>query len=108
MQLQFEFDSAKLTDGALLRLDAVGQALQAPELIGGRFLVSGHTDVSGRYDYNLGLSKRRAESVRDYLALKHGVEKRRIVTVGKASDEPIDSASPTSAANRRVQLETMD
>lgn len=108
MQLQFEFDSASLSDGALSRLDAVGQALQSPELSAGRFIVSGHTDASGRYEYNLALSKRRAESVRDYLATRHGVNVQRIVTVGKASDDLIDSASPKSAANRRVQLETLD
>ena len=107
MQLQFDFDSARLSDSALTRLDAVGTALLAPELVGSRFVISGHTDATGRYDYNLGLSKRRAEAVRDYLVRRHGIPPERMLPVGKASDDPIDTANPESAANRRVQLETL-
>ncbi len=108
MQLQFDFDSARLTDSALTRLDAVGTALRAPELAASRFVISGHTDSTGRYDYNLGLSKRRAEAVRDYLVRRHGISAERMLPVGKASDDLIDATNPDSAANRRVQLETME
>lgn len=108
MQLQFEFDSADLTHGARERLDEVAVALRSPELSNGRFLISGHSDATGRYEYNLGLSKRRAEAVRDYLVARHGVEARRLVTVGKASDELMDPARPDSPVNRRVQLDALD
>lgn len=108
MQLQFEFDSARLTEDALARLNAVGSALQAPELRTGKFQVSGHTDAAGRYDYNLQLSKRRADAVRTYLMVRHGVDGERIVAIGKASDELIDPADARSAANRRVQFEALD
>lgn len=108
MQLQFGFDSAELTDGARARLDAVGSALQSPDLLSGKFIISGHTDATGRYDYNLGLSKRRAEAVKNYLMAKHNVDPGRIVPVGKASDDLLDAADPTSPANRRVQLEALN
>jgi outer membrane protein OmpA-like peptidoglycan-associated protein len=108
IQLQFEFDSARLTESALASLSAVGSALQAPELRNDKFLVSGHTDAAGRYDYNKQLSMRRADAVRTYLMVRHGIEAERIVAVGKASDELIDPADPRSAANRRVQFEALD
>lgn len=108
MQLQFDFDSARLTPSAQERLDVVGAALRAPELSNGRYLFSGHTDATGRYEYNLALSKRRAEAVRDYLLVRHSIEPRRLLTVGRASDELIDPANPDSGVNRRVQLEALD
>jgi len=108
MQLQFEFDSAALTDAARARLDAVGAAFTSPQLTAEKFIVSGHTDITGRYEYNLALSKRRAEAVKTYLVSRHGVAPERILPVGKASDELIDASDPASPANRRVQIETVN
>ena len=107
MQLQFAFDSAEITEQAKTRLNALGEALQSPELASDRFIVSGHTDAAGKYDYNLGLSKRRAEAVKSYLVAKHGVAPDRIIPAGRASDELIDQSDPRAAANRRVQVEVM-
>jgi flagellar motor protein MotB len=56
----------------------------------------------------LGLSKRRAEAVKNYLVTNHGISASRIVPVGKASDELLDPSDPNSPANRRVQLETLN
>ena len=105
MQLQFDLNSAEISDGARSRLDALGMALQSPELSSGTYIVSGHTDVSGRYDYNLGLSKRRAEAVKAYLVSRHQVDPTRIIPVGRGPDELLDASDPKSAANRRVQVE---
>jgi outer membrane protein OmpA-like peptidoglycan-associated protein len=108
IQLQFEFDSAQLTGDALVKLDAVGSALQSAALRAARFHVSGHTDAAGKPDYNLILSKRRAEAVRAYLIARHGVDSGRIVATGRGADELLDAADPRGAANRRVQFETLD
>lgn len=108
IQLQFEFDSARLTDDALVKLDAVGSALQSAALQSSRFQVSGHTDAAGKPDYNLGLSRRRAEAVRTYLVARHGIATDRVVATGKGAEELLDPADPRSAVNRRVQFETLD
>ncbi|QTN22202.1 OmpA family protein [Rhizobacter sp. AJA081-3] len=108
IQLQFEFDSARLTDDALAKLDAVGSALQSTALRTARFKVSGHSDAAGRADYNLALSKRRAEAVRTYLVARHGVEAERLAALGKGADDLLDPSDPRSAVNRRVQFETID
>ncbi len=105
MQLPFAFDSAEILDSAKSRLDALGTALQSPELIDERYVVSGHTDASGPNEYNLDLSKRRAESVKDYLVAKHRVAPSRIVSVGRGSSELIDPIDPRAASNRRVAIE---
>lgn len=108
MQLQFALNSAELTPGARRRLDAIGEALASPELATSKFVISGHTDITGSFDYNLRLSKRRADSVKLYLVSAHDVEPQRLKAVGRGPDELIDEADPKNPANRRVQLTLVD
>jgi outer membrane protein OmpA-like peptidoglycan-associated protein len=108
IRLQFEFDSAVLTPSSRGDLDKLAAALNRPSLESSRFLISGHTDISGRYERNLQLSKQRAESVRDYLMQQGGVDGGRLVAVGRGSSELIDPAAPRSSVNRRVQIEAID
>ena len=71
MQMQFGLDSAEVMESARSRLDALGAALQSPELVASSFVISGHTDSTGRYAYNVALSKRRAVAVRNYLLARY-------------------------------------
>jgi outer membrane protein OmpA-like peptidoglycan-associated protein len=67
--------------------------------------VYGHTDADGTDSYNLGLSERRANSVRDYLTMR-GVQGARLATRGFGESQPI-AANDTpegKAANRRVEI----
>lgn len=68
-------------------------------------LVVGHTDNVGRSEYNLGLSDRRAASVRSY-AIAQGLSASRIRTEGKGASEPIASNETEEgrAQNRRVEI----
>ena len=67
--------------------------------------ISGHTDNVGKREYNVDLSTRRAESVRQYLIGK-GVKAERITTRGAGPDEPIaDNGNAKSRAkNRRIEF----
>ena len=71
-----------------------------------RIEISGHTDSTGTRDYNLELSRRRAESVKRYLVEKGGVEESRIQTRGAGPDEPIDTNKSAAgrAKNRRIEF----
>jgi OOP family OmpA-OmpF porin len=67
--------------------------------------VTGHTDLSGSPEYNMGLSLRRADSVRDAL-ISGGVSPAQITTAGRGEAEP---AVPTAdgvreQANRRAEI----
>ena len=67
--------------------------------------IQGHTDSIGSEQYNLGLSKRRADNVANYLVFL-GVAPNRIITKGFGERHPIAgniSASDRSL-NRRVEL----
>jgi len=67
--------------------------------------VAGHTCSIGTEDYNLGLSQRRAEAVRNYLISK-GVSADRLAVRGYGESRPAASNATREgrAQNRRVEL----
>lgn len=66
----------------------------------------GHTDSTGKPEYNQKLSERRANAVRDLLT-KDGVPPSRISVKGYGASDPVaDNSTPEGRqSNRRVQLE---
>jgi outer membrane protein OmpA-like peptidoglycan-associated protein len=98
----FEFNSAQLTAQARQVLDQLSSALRSQDLAGSRILIEGHTDTVGGVEYNLGLSKQRAESVGRYLASQQ-IDPGRLQMLGKGESEPLD-ADGTAAVNRRVRV----
>ena len=67
--------------------------------------IRGHTDSQGGWDYNIDLSKRRAEAVVKYL-VKMGVNKKRIQSKGFGRAKPIDTNDTPEGRqkNRRVEF----
>lgn len=68
-------------------------------------LLVGYTDSTGSEDYNLGLSKRRAASVADYLASQN-VNRGRFTTEGYGEAQPVatNDTAAGRAQNRRVEV----
>jgi OOP family OmpA-OmpF porin len=105
--VKFEFDSARLTPGAKLILDQVAETLKSyPDI---DVDVEGHTDYIGSDSYNMGLSERRADSVKDYLA-NAGVKAKRMTPIGYGKTRPIASNETEEGReqNRRVELHVKD
>ncbi|WP_041357540.1 OmpA family protein [Nitrobacter hamburgensis] len=69
-------------------------------------LIVGHTDNQGAFDYNLDLSRRRAEAVVKTLAANFRVEPRRLRAAGVGMMAPAASndAEDGRAKNRRVEV----
>ncbi|MDR0748556.1 MAG: OmpA family protein [Tannerellaceae bacterium] len=67
--------------------------------------VVGHTDNTGRVDYNQTLSEKRAQSVFDYM-LSQGINNNRITYEGKGVHEPVatNNTAEGRALNRRVEI----
>ncbi|WP_194973762.1 OmpA family protein [Aquiflexum lacus] len=67
--------------------------------------IEGHTDDKGAYEYNLNLSKKRAEAVNNYLKMQQ-VGSNRLVTNGYSFDRPIadNTTEEGRAKNRRVEI----
>ena len=68
-------------------------------------LVEGHTDSAGADEYNMNLSKQRAESVSNYLISK-GIDASRFDTKWYGETQPVGDNTTTEgkAKNRRVEL----
>ncbi len=108
LEVPFQLDSAGLTDAARRQLDALAQALNAPELAESRFLIAGHTDASGAADYNKALSERRAAAVLRYLVDTHGVSEQRLLASGFGEEKLKNTDDPAAAENRRVEVVALD
>ena len=68
--------------------------------------IIGHTDSSGKADYNQKLSVKRAEAVRDYL-ISLGADASKMEVAGMGADKPIadNKTAAGRANNRRVEVE---
>ncbi len=103
----FDFDKATLQQSSGKQLQIVLTLLLSnPDL---RLEIQGHTDSDGSADYNLQLSQRRAESVRQYLTL-FGVEPSRLQARGYGETMPVapNDTDENKAKNRRVELVRTD
>lgn len=71
-----------------------------------KLYIVGHTDNAGSLDYNMKLSKDRADAVVKVLTGKHGVDGARLKPYGVASLSPVTSndTEDGKAKNRRVEL----
>jgi len=105
MQLTFAHGSAELDAEARRRIDPFAVALTQANygLAGNSFRVEGHTDSVGNRASNLDLSRRRAQSVVDYLVAK-GVPASRLTGKGFGPDAPLSGLSASNGANRRVEI----
>lgn len=98
--IQFQAGSAKISPASEATLGSIAKILAlAPDRC---VLVEGHTDASGSADKNLALSRDRAGSVVNYIAEKAGIERKRLVPLGKGSSSPATGLAPTDPRNRRV------
>lgn len=98
----FESNSATISSRGRAVLDKLIPVLRgAPNLM---VEVGGHTDSYGDPNYNLQLSHRRAESVRQYL-INHDVPNR-LTAVGYGATRPLSNERTRAAQqkNRRIEL----
>lgn len=102
--MTFEWNSIDLSSKARQTLDIVASALKSDRLSGMRFTIEGHADPRGSVEYNLQLSRARADAVRSYLVLAHGLSPDQLLAVGKGASELWVPSDPTSPANRRVTI----
>jgi outer membrane protein OmpA-like peptidoglycan-associated protein len=105
--IQFDFNSARVKPESQQALANLAQALQSEALVKSQFAVEGHTDGTGRADYNQRLSQQRADAVRDTLVAQ-GIAVQRLQTAGKGASELANNTDPTAAENRRVRIVNLD
>ena len=104
--INFSSDSSKVLPDSEQILAKAVTALQGS--VGVDVLIEGHTDNTGTPSYNQLLSERRAKAVLDFL-VANGIEKERLVSVGKGANNPIagNQTKEGRYQNRRVEFRTV-
>jgi outer membrane protein OmpA-like peptidoglycan-associated protein len=103
-KIYFFVNEARIRPESFDVLEAVASTLlDHPEVT--LLRVEGHTDGDGSDDYNLQLSQRRAESVRDWLS-QHGVNAERLLPQGYGEQFPVatNRTPEGKEMNRRVEF----
>ena len=102
--IYFDFNKSEVKPESEPTLKEIAKLLiNNPKL---NLFVVGHTDNVGKYDYNMKLSKSRAEAVVKTLVSKHGVNSGRLTAAGVGPLAPVTSndTEEGKARNRRVEL----
>lgn len=102
--IQFDFDKADIKPESRPTLEEIAKFLKANADVA--LVVTGHTDAKGGFDYNVDLSKRRAQAVAADLAQRYGIAAARLTPFGAGMAAPIATNDDDAgrAKNRRVEL----
>ncbi len=104
--IYFDTDKTTLKPQSRPTLDEIAKLLKSqPKLA---VYIVGHTDSQGGYDYNMNLSRGRAQAVAADLVAHYGIDKARLKTAGVGFLAPLGSnqSEDGRALNRRTELVT--
>ena len=104
VQVDFFLDSDIVKPSSWVTVGRMADALHHPLLAGNRFLVAGHTDVTGTRTHNLDLSDRRAAAFAQILQTTFRVPSANLLAVGLGEEQLLPNVAPDDPSNRRVEL----
>ena len=99
----FDWDRSNLSQQALTTIQQAANAFKAKG--NARITATGHTDTSGPESYNMALSLRRANAVKDAL-VRDGVPAQAITVIGKGESQLLVPTGDNvrEPQNRRVEI----
>lgn len=98
--IQFKLGSAEISPTSEPTLREIAKILSLnPERC---VVVEGHTDAIGSAESNMVLSRERAASVVRFITEKSGIERGRLIPIGKGFSDPLRNLDPRDKKNRRV------
>jgi OOP family OmpA-OmpF porin len=102
----FDFDKADLKPEGKAQIKAYREEAKAELSRADKITITGYTDNVGTADYNMKLSLRRAEAVRDYV-ISLGIDPNKLEVKGEGMSNPMadNSTEEGRAKNRRVEVE---
>ena len=104
LRIHFDFNKAKIKKIYYPEIKKVAEILKAnPKL---KIEIDGYTDDIGTQEYNLKLSKKRAEAIKNVLVKVYKIDPKRIITKGFGEKYPlVPNTTPTNRAlNRRAEI----
>ncbi len=101
VRILFDSGSTTISNGSIDLLDKISGKLKTANFT--KLIIIGHADASGSDKINYDLSRKRAESVRQYL-VDHGFPETKIAVIAKGAEEPVlsDTGAEMHELNRRV------
>jgi len=105
LDINFRTNSKNIQKPA--EITGIASAMNSNQLADCYFIVEGYTDATGNNYYNLWLSQKRAEQVKQYLH-QHNVDENRLIVVGKGEGELINHTVPNAPENRRVVFKVVN
>lgn len=99
----FDYDKAQVKKVSIPELKRIASFLKNNKKL--NISIEGHTDNKGTKDYNLELSKRRAQSVKEYL-IDQGINPNRLEAIGFGDTMPAfaNTGEKNMSQNRRVEI----
>ena len=96
-------DQYEVSDAEMAKVKAIANIMKADSDL--KLNVVGFCDNTGKSDYNVKLSKKRADKVKDILVKKYGIAEDRLTTEGKGIDTTFGDGK--NAISRRVSFYRM-
>lgn len=75
--------------------------------IDAQFLIIGHTDASGSDESNKILSKKRAESVKNFFTNECGFEQKKFAAIGMGEEALLETLPANDGKQRRVEFQVL-
>ena len=101
VEILFDFDSSKVEEGVKESLNTLGKALAENKDI--KLKIDGHTDYIGTEQYNLNLSLKRANSIKNYL-IGRGVSANNISIEGYGKQNPVANNSTEAGRANNIRV----
>jgi OOP family OmpA-OmpF porin len=105
-KIQFAYNESRILPQSFDLLNEVADTMKKHQELR-KIEIGGHASSEGSDEYNLGLSERRAEAVRQYLVEKSGVREERLMSEGYGETKPLvapDDSEAQRERNRRVEF----
>jgi outer membrane protein OmpA-like peptidoglycan-associated protein len=104
--INFAYNSSEIEPDSEGVLRTFSQALNRPALLNKKLIISGHTDSTGSDLFNMGLSRRRAASVGQWLVENGHLSPDRLILAGYGASMPVsdNETEEGRAINRRVEF----
>ena len=109
LSITFDFDKADVSPEGLEQIKELAHALQSTSLESSRLMIEGHTDSKGTDEYNMNLSKQRAQAIVAVLTNRYDISQNRLEAIGYGEMRPVagNDTDFGRAQNRRVTIINM-
>jgi len=103
LDIEFKTESAVINEDYSVDIKKFAAFLNRNKVI--NIEIQGHTDSRGTHDFNMALSKARAQSLADILVKKYGIRKDRLSVVGYGENMPLypNDSEANMRKNRRIE-----